>query len=645
MAQNTIELKSVNDLRGMRFFIPNYQRGYRWERQQAIDLLNDIEEFSRKPNSEEIYCIQPLVVQTRDEETVLRKVREADTLDDVRSIIKGNWCVVDGQQRLTTILLILSCLGEKNAYTIQYETRENSEKFLQTLCEHPEQVKKNTDNIDYFYICNVLEAINDWLENKKDIEKKFKDILLNRVNFIWYEIDKNTDAVEVFTRLNIGKIPLTDAELIKALFLNRNNFDRDLCDIRTKQHELATEWEQIEYALQNDEFWLFIHDEKYSKPTRIDFILDLMAESDSFNITQGRKNKKNQQRIGTDEHRTFRYFYVLFEKERTNGNKRFDEFWSKVRNYYKIFSEWYHDFKLFHYIGYILTVNPGKVSELISNWERNSKEQFERELRKKIGNEISKKKEEWEEGSKTGKWEDYDFEEGEKKRDCVNLLLFHNIETVVRQDEKLVEDSTYNLPSFFRFPFHLYKREKWQVEHIRPSAGDDLSHEQVKVYLLLAKEFIPESQELQAKIDKYLKGNQNSEFLNSIIEEINGSGKGQLQNDEKNKIWNYTLLDQKTNQEYKNSIFPVKRLYIIEKERGYKLQYEIKDGEIEKSEKLQPEVAFVPPCTRKVFAKTYTATPKTMTAWTKEDAEAYLKDIKDKIEGFLDQIKEGSNQA
>ena len=42
MAENKIELKSVRELLGMKFFIPNYQRGYRWTEQQVLDLLNDI---------------------------------------------------------------------------------------------------------------------------------------------------------------------------------------------------------------------------------------------------------------------------------------------------------------------------------------------------------------------------------------------------------------------------------------------------------------------------------------------------------------------------------------------------------------------------------------------------------------------------
>ena len=63
MDRNLIELKSISDLQGMVFFIPSYQRGYRWTQQQVKDLLNDVNEFNDDNNG--FYCIQPLVVKKR----------------------------------------------------------------------------------------------------------------------------------------------------------------------------------------------------------------------------------------------------------------------------------------------------------------------------------------------------------------------------------------------------------------------------------------------------------------------------------------------------------------------------------------------------------------------------------------------------
>ena len=48
---SNIELKSINDLLGMKFFIPSYQRGYRWTKLQVEPLLNDINDFEPQPKN------------------------------------------------------------------------------------------------------------------------------------------------------------------------------------------------------------------------------------------------------------------------------------------------------------------------------------------------------------------------------------------------------------------------------------------------------------------------------------------------------------------------------------------------------------------------------------------------------------------
>ena len=67
---NSIELKTLNELSQYSFYIPAYQRGYRWTEQEVIDLLNDINEFTpREVNDTEKtwYCLQPIVVKQKGE--------------------------------------------------------------------------------------------------------------------------------------------------------------------------------------------------------------------------------------------------------------------------------------------------------------------------------------------------------------------------------------------------------------------------------------------------------------------------------------------------------------------------------------------------------------------------------------------------
>lgn len=127
---NDLTLKSVRNLLGTKFFIPSYQRGYRWTEQQVKDLLNDIKEFIDN-GTNNIYCIQPLVVKEREQD-ILSKIKKANSIDEVKQFLLGSWEVIDGQQRLTTIKIILTVLQEKS-YELEYETRTESKDFLNDI--------------------------------------------------------------------------------------------------------------------------------------------------------------------------------------------------------------------------------------------------------------------------------------------------------------------------------------------------------------------------------------------------------------------------------------------------------------------------------------------------------------------------------
>ena len=216
---NDITLKSVRNLLGMKFFIPSYQRGYRWTEQQVKDLLNDIKEFIDN-GTNNIYCIQPLVVKERDQD-ILSKIKKANSIDEVKQFLLGSWEVIDGQQRLTTIKIILTVLQEKS-YELEYETRTESKDFLNDI-----SIKNNAEaesNIDFYHMHKAYVTISNWFNGKDEsLKTMFLETIKSKVQFIWYET-KEAHPIEVFTRLNIGKIALTDSELIKALFLNASNF-------------------------------------------------------------------------------------------------------------------------------------------------------------------------------------------------------------------------------------------------------------------------------------------------------------------------------------------------------------------------------------------------------------------------------------
>ena len=615
-----ISLKNISELKNNNFLIPTYQRGYRWTEQQVIDLLNDINEFmERNPEENEIYCLQPLVVKDRG---------------------GSSWEVIDGQQRLTTIKILLACLKEQTSYSIEYETRNWSKNFLNDICNKNED---DANNIDFYHMWQAKETIDTWFDNKNIDHPRFLEVLPQKVKFIWYESPENINPISVFTRLNIGKIPLTDAELIKALFLNQSNFSDvdNSAGIRLYQQEIAAEWDNIEYSLQNDEFWLFIHTLEWNKPTRIDFIFDLMQEKNVLGLSDDLYGK-----IGCDEHKSFRYFYEYFKlykteiKKNDGGYRLRDDIWQKVKEYFQIFQEWYNDLELYHYIGYLVWLRI-PLQNLLDAWNNaNDIESFKRGLKKQIKECLNKC------SDLTRSY----GENGEKKTECFPLLLLFNIQTVIDQNKELVNSDKYGLGTFYKFPFHLFKIEGkkangkgWEIEHIASNAGDDLTKlESQKIYLASIKYSLNLQGDFPKEIETFIKEGKTDDFR-KLCDEVHTLSEvhkfiASIPDKRKNYIWNFALLDSTTNEEFQNAPFPVKRICVLAKDRGCKATLELDEKTGALKIDYSPGITFVAPCTRNVFTKAYTNIPIALNAWTLDDAENYLRKMNKTLSdaGFID---------
>lgn len=268
MAEIILETKLVGAINGA-FHVASYQRGYRWGPEEVKRLLDDV-----YTNGNQDYCLQPIVVKNNGD----------------------SYELIDGQQRLTTLYLIYKYMHNASGgfldepqFSITYETREKSQEFLTDI-----DMARKDENIDFWFICNAYETISEWFATKEkkstltNINKYFDE----KVKVIWYEVDESQDAIALFTRLNIGKIPLTSAELVKAMFLcrGRDTSGADMAQSlqsrleREKQEEISLLWDNIEKELHDDSLWYFLTNRtSESYQTRIDLVLDMMANTPADN--------------------------------------------------------------------------------------------------------------------------------------------------------------------------------------------------------------------------------------------------------------------------------------------------------------------------------------------------------------------------
>lgn len=558
----SLELKTINDLCKLNFYIPSYQRGYRWGEKEVTDLLDDISDFTPKQigdnENKTWYCLQPLVIKVRQ------------TSSDVTQ-----YEVIDGQQRLTTIFLVLHYLNQQytkeyreRLFDLEYETRKKSRSFLMNI----KKGEPKNDNIDYYFISNAYKTICEWFKKDDFDRNNFQSKFRFNTKVIWYE-SKEDNPIAIFTRINIGKIPLTNAELIKALFLNSSNFESEGGNkIRLKQLEISTEWDLIENALQNDRLWYFIGGDNVLT-NRIEFIFNLM----------------NDDVDESDTYSTFRFFNKKF-KDKTEESIHNN--WIEVKNYYQRFQEWFNERELYHKIGF-LVYEGESIDRFIHESAKRKKKEFKDYLDEAIRDKFKRVRLE-------------NLQYGD--RIIKSVLLLYNIQTMLN-----------NKADNSHFPFDLFKKEKWDIEHIT-SVKDKIPEAQntKEKWLSDAIAFI-EDKELLKKAKECDIPSDFNDLYEEIVEYFNN----QLKDEDINDISNLALLDSETNRGYKNAVFPVKRMTIIKRE---------KNG------------TFIPLCTKNAFLKYFSEYPPKMSFWTQEDRENYYNDIKTILRTYIQTEEECINE-
>ena len=602
-------IKQVSDFEGLKFYIRDYQRGYRWTQSEVNDLLDDILSIE-----DDKYCMQPLVAKKVTTTVIYRyqlKVEENDCRGEQELSLQADeevYEIVDGQQRLTTLFLLLSKLNQPK-YSMHYE-------FFRT--------------IDRYYLEKAIEAIEAWLNSKQEerektekIEKTKQKILQNireKVIFVWYEENKNQaeedegrSSEKLFKTVNSGKTPLTNAELFRAMLLNEENaigengiVDQD---IKSQITQIAFEWDKIEHFLNDDDFWYFIANDEWGEKTRIDYLLEIYAKlkKEEVRNSKGKKGKNKElfEKIKpyyeTLKESDERFSFNVVKKyvdESAQSFETISRIWEEIMDIFDKLYTWYMDNDLYHNIGFCLAVEEcgranGKTGKYIQQLLTADSKKID-DLIKKTRNDVYQY---FYLSNIEFKIDDVSYSETNKNRIRACLLWF-NIWTTKKNE-------SVNM----RFPFKLYKDKSkgthlWDIEHVSArNLNNDLKgirEEDQNALIEMLKENL---RILGEEFDEHL---QNETFWKTYCEKVQ---------DEDDNIRNLVLLDFQTNRSYGDDFFVEKRRKIIERDQ---------------------QATYILPATRNVFLKYYSEKLQNYVVWGEDDKMAY----RNKLNECFEELKQ-----
>ena len=571
------------------FIIPYLQRAYKWKEKQAKQMLEDFSEFLKQEKT--YYCMQPLAV-----------VKIGD----------NKYELLDGQQRLTTLLILWRILfesDEKTSYPYKFEyERDSSESNTlinrySFITESDEIKKGEYGNIDEYYMSKVYGAIKLYFDNpnnKKTDEQKadnyketFKKLLKGKhILFLWYEVNEE-EKHTTFAHLNSGKIELTCSELIKAILLSDGNKE-SLDNNRLPDKSLvAAQYAEMEEAFNDDRLWYMLQtDEPLYNGSRMDLLFNMV-----LNI--------NRKAYEADPKAAFYKVYA----------RRADlsRFWKDCRAYFVRIMDLYKNPYTYHYIGYLTyTEGNNKIDDWVKVYKESGLKGCIEQLKSKVRESISG----------LGDLEKITYSDTSKAT-LRKIFILHNIQTILIHYETIKKANLGLRFSYEQFPFELLYSQRWDIEHIASQTENPLTKIQdCKDWIASVRadysEIFVQRPDLNNEIDLFEKDSKIEMFKQIYNEIVSSAEKNSPQN--KDGLGNLVLLDSHTNRSYHNSLYKRKRKIILAA------------SNID-NQNNEYQVTYIPRCTLNVFLKTYnTGLDVKLGEWTQDDYDKYLGDLKEKLE-------------
>lgn len=648
-----MQRRAIPELLNKKYYIPEYQRGYRWEDKQVLNLLDDLDTFFSGDTKGQFYCLQPIVVKevTIDNEKWLE--------------------VIDGQQRLTTILILMKVFDQLNApkfglpkthsYTIRYATRPSIQNIFDTISitSEPSTNKAVIDEsknqwpgmIDSLYIYNAAKTILNWFMDEQPRIFRYGQYFYNTVNsgdksvqVVWYETNEDKDPHDIFNRMNSLKVGLSCSELIRSIFLssctkfNLGTFD-GLSDslklevekerFQQKQSSINEKWDEIEQQMRDESFQSFLTSRNIKSRNAIDLLFDLVSGKYASNKPFNSNLNKE------DELYTYLYIKNMVDVDGDAWTT-----WLSILNVYEKLLFWYHDRDLYHRIGFLNTIAAtGHEDDAVYTLLAERKGKIA--LRNKVVSMIKEAMilpENKETHRPIEKLSQLSYDNSIHYNYIKRLLILYNVETSRIQTSSEFFD-------FDKFRYTADKKHKiWTLEHIHAQNSDCLpetnkdswyewivfNRDSLKKLVLgdpnLEKQRISLVDQLER--DSAVNNEKQEPYCKSIkytfenIKELfDDVANFYAQLDAKadkakpmHQLSNMALLDLGQNAMVGKSPFEVKRQIISN---------QIADNK------------YYPICTQKVFLKLYDKESMQIHSWSQRDRELYLEDMKQKLTEYL----------
>lgn len=561
--------------------IPLYQRGYKWTSKEVRKLLDDIKSF--KEVDEKFYCLQNI------------------TLVPFESCFN----VVDGQQRLTTLTLLLTYLGEAklakdrvkfpeksirnetnefiNKIIINHESGMNNHSWEEFIRSH-----RDFDHQDIYHLFAAYNEIDNWFTENGDCLKKedFLHKLLNCVKLIVNQIDTRNDEEEIFGNLNSKRIPLDGADLFRAILITRVASEeqkkeaniKDIIQLNEKRIKIGWEFDQINNWWSQDavkeyfKSYIRIKSETTGTDLKlfdtvkhpINLLLFIFAES------------KNVKILSLD----------LIENYNDNATALYRE----ILDLHYTLVDWYEDRNIYHFLGFLFAHTKTNFSIIWKKWKGSiGRQDFINALKKDIEKVIFRE-------NLALDFSDpkIDWYHDESKLLVPVLILLDVINS-------LDESQVFMHPKYF-------SKNLNDIEHIFPQNPADVKEKKEFVeflnYRLDGEKF---------DLSEYDTLTNSKDYMEDVEEFI----KQHISSIRTNSIGNLVLLYYSLNRSFGRISYAKKRSRVIE--------YFNKGG-------------YIQPHTFRVFVRYFTdgeSDTKELEHWTNKDIEANAKAIDNKIKGFF----------